>query len=204
MDTLYRFATEHIELALEGSEDFVREEMEQFQALLMSSAGITGADGSGERDASTLKGWYEQSIRPGQNPTMQDHILIFAYFLHKVKRQFVFTPDDMKASFSEIGREVPKSLLQIMGSLKRDHNLLWPGDKRGEYCLLPSGIQHVERVLGIQREGPQEAPEPTEQPGDPAIGVPAPEPTSEQVNVARQRFSSLFTAEEQQTSEEPD
>ncbi|MHC4470932.1 MAG: hypothetical protein ACYTDY_15620 [Planctomycetota bacterium] len=175
--------------------------MERFLPPLRSAAGLSKGSAADEADESTLKGWYERMIRPGQNPTMQDHILIFAFFLHKVKRQFVFTPDDMKSAFADVGREVPKSLLQIMGSLKRDHNLLWPGDKRGEYCLLPSGIRHVEKLLGIQREEPPEAPD---LPEAAPIGVPPAEPEEIPDSMARAKFRSLFSGQVVETSEEPE
>jgi hypothetical protein len=182
-----------MEFEVEGSEDFVRSEMEYFLPYLRAAAGMEPPEDEEAGGPLSLKRWYEKKIRVGQNPTMQDHILIFAYYLHKEKRQFVFTPDDMKASFSEVGREIPKSLLQIMGSLKRDHNLLWPGDKRGEYCLLPSGIQHVEKLLGIER--PEPPPPPAESAEPEAAPPPREEPPAAESGEARKRFRSLFTGE---------
>lgn len=199
MDTLFKFGTDRMGLEVEGGEEFVRRQIEAFLPSL--SGPRSGEAGEGETDAEgrpTLRAWYRRMLPPGQHPTMQDHILIFAYYLHKVKRQFVFTPDDMKLAFREVGGEVPKSLLQIMGSLKRDHNLLWPGDKRGEYCLLPSGIQRVESLLGIRREPPPKPPAPPE-----PEAAAAPVPPSGEDSEARSRFEQMFREGAEEGGEAP-
>ena len=189
METSFRFSMEHIEIECEGSEDFVRSEMKPFLAYF--SAGTRSAPAE-ETDPDSLLAWYGNTIPPGQTPTMQDHILVFAYFLNRKKRQFIFTPDDMKAAFDEVGRTVPKSLLQIMGSLKRDHQQLYSGDKRGEYCLTPSGLKYVERLLGIGKPedaAREPAPVPEAVPGQ-AGQVPSEAPGN------RQYTRSIFGGED--------
>ncbi len=150
MDTLFKFVSEHLGFELEGPETFVREQMQFFLPFVRGTAESPGPADS-EPEEGSLPHWYKQTIPPGQSPTMQDHILIFAYYLYRQKRQFIFVPDDMKASFTEMNRVIPKSLLQIMGSLKRDHGLLYAGKKRGEYSMTPEGIRYIEGVLGIRR-----------------------------------------------------
>ena len=55
----------------------------------------------------------------------------------------------------------PKSLLQILGTLKRDHNLILGTERRGEYMLNTTGIERAKRLLGMPvgpaREEPEES-----------------------------------------------
>ncbi len=187
MDTLFKFVSEQLGFELEGSETFVREQMQFFLPFVRGSAD-TPAPMSSEPEEGSLPHWYKQTIPPGQSPTMQDHILIFAYYLYRQKRQFIFVPDDMKSSFNEMNRVIPKSLLQIMGSLKRDHGLLYPGKKRGEYSMTPEGIRYIEGVLGIRRaeEAPPEVE--TQEQAPEAAPTERAMPDSPQ----RNRFFSLF------------
>jgi hypothetical protein len=186
VNTLFKFVSESIGFELEGSESFVREQMRSFLPYVKAT---TGAEDTGppEPEKGSLTHWYRETIPAGQVPTMQDHILVFAYYLYRQKRQFIFVPDDMKASFRELGKTVPKSILQIMGSLKRDQGLLYPGTKRGEYSLTPEGIRYVEGLLGIRRAStsPQEE-RPPAKPAEQEKG--REEPATPQ----RDRFFSLF------------
>lgn len=199
MDTLFKFVSEQLGFELEGTEKFVREQMPSFLPFVKGVE--TPADVvSEEPDEGSLPHWYKRTIPAGQSPTMQDHILIFAYYLYRQKRQFIFVPDDMKASFTEMNRVIPKSLLQIMGSLKRDHGLLYPGKKRGEYSLTPEGIKYVEALLGIRKATPPEPPrEPRETPPE-AAQPESPEPDSPQ----RDRFFSLFKESGDKTENDHD
>ncbi len=187
MDTLFKFVSEQIGFELEGSERFVREQMPFFLHLVKGPRSSPDPAREEPQEGS-LPHWYRQTIPPGQSPTMQDHILVFAYYLYRQKRQFIFVPDDMKASFIEMNRVIPKSLLQIMGSLKRDHGLLYPGKKRGEYSLTPEGIRYIEVLLGIRKEAEQETPGESREP-------PAETELSEGAEIdspQRDRFFSLF------------
>jgi len=160
VDTFFRIHTSEVEFELQGPEAFVREQMERF--LPDPDGGTDGGEAPAEAaPLSSLRGWYEQKVPKGRSPTMQDSILIFAYFMKRVKDKHLFSPGDIKGSFSEVGRSVPKSLLQIMGTLRRDHRLLWsPEGKRGVYALTPKGIKLVEQLLGIQSVGDEPPPPP--------------------------------------------
>ena len=187
MDTLFKFVSEQLGFELEGSEAFVREQMQFFLPFVRGTTD-TPAPMNDEPEEGSLPHWYKQTIPPGQSPTMQDHILIFAYYLYRQRRQFIFVPDDMKSSFTEMNRVIPKSLLQIMGSLKRDQGLLYPGKKRGEYSMTPQGIKYIEGVLGIRRA--------TETSPEVETRKKAPEAAPEERTVPdspqRNRFFSLF------------
>jgi hypothetical protein len=147
VDTFFRIASPDVEFELEGPEEFVRRQMAQFLPHLS----LAGEPKSAPEAKSPLKEWYDRHFPRGRAPSMQDSILVFGYFLKREKDQHMFTPSDLKRAFTEVGRKVPKSLLQIMGTLKRDHGLLWsPGDKRGVYALPPDGIRKVEGLLGVE------------------------------------------------------
>jgi hypothetical protein len=155
VDALFRIATDGIELSLAGPEEFVRAEIRAFLPHLTIAPPTSG--GTPEPDAppdpDSLPGWYARMVPPGRTPTMQDTILLFGYYLKRVRERHMFNTGDVKHSFRAIGRTLPKSLLQILGTLKRDHGMLWsPEDKRGQYALTPRGIKHVEKLLGIRDE----------------------------------------------------
>jgi hypothetical protein len=147
VDTFFRIANPDVEFELEGSEEFVRRQMTEFLPHLS----LAGEKQEATEAVSPLKEWYDRHFPRGRAPSMQDSILVFGYFLKREREQHMFTPSDLKRAFTQVGRKVPKSLLQIMGTLKRDHGLLWsPGDKRGVYALPPDGIRRVEGLLGIE------------------------------------------------------
>ena len=146
MDTFFRINTFDVEFEIEGSEEFVRGETARFLPHLS----VVATAPEPAAPASPLKTWFDDRVPRGQPPSMQDSILIFGYFLKREKDQHLFSPGDIKRAFGEVDRKIPKSLLQIMGTLKRDQGLLCsPGEKRGRYALAPEGIRHVEALLGV-------------------------------------------------------
>ena len=186
MDTFFRFSTSEVEFEIEGSEDFVRRELRRFlQRLAPADAGPE----TGDAAASPLRRWYEAQAPGGRSPTMQDSILLFGYYLKRERDRHMFAPGDIKGAFAEVGRPVPKSLLQIMGTLRRDQGLLWsPGDKRGAYALSPRGIRHVEDLLGLSESDDAGEAEPADPADAPALGEgPDGEPLS-----GPERWTRLF------------
>ncbi|MCU0725327.1 MAG: hypothetical protein MUE73_06000 [Planctomycetes bacterium] len=155
MEASLKLKSGDVTLEIEGSEEFVRRHMSTFRTLLGGTAPPV-EKAVPEEAPDSLLGWYRRTVPPKLIPSMQDSVLIFAYFLNRVKRQTIFVPEDMKNGFHEVGRAVPKSLLQIMGSLKRDQNLLYSGTKRGEYCIMPQGLKYVENLLGIRKHDLEE------------------------------------------------
>jgi hypothetical protein len=156
MDASMKFKSGDVVLEIEGSEEFVRRHMSAFRPLLSGTAPPPVAEETPEVAPDSLLAWYRKTVPSKLIPSMQDSVLLFAYFLNRVKRQTIFVPEDMKNGFHAVGRTVPKSLLQIMGSLKRDMNLLYSGTKRGEYCIMPQGLKYVENLLGIRKHDLEE------------------------------------------------
>ena len=200
LDTLFKLVSGQLAFELEGSEEFVRSRMSFFLPLLRGTA-EAAPPARAEPQEGSLPHWYRETVPPGQRPTMQEHILIFAYYLYRQQRQFIFAPDDMKASFAEMKRVIPKSLLQIMGSLKRDQGLLYPGKKRGEYSLTPEGIKYVEGILGIRKPTTEAKPppEPRHPPPEPSRSEPV-----DRDSPQRDRFFSLFKDDGDQTEDDHD
>jgi len=64
-------------------------------------------------------------------------------------RKTVFLSEDIRRCFQVMGIEEPKSLLQILGTLKRDQGLLLPAGKRGEYMMSIPGINRARGILGV-------------------------------------------------------
>lgn len=201
VDTLFRIATDRYEISLQGTEEFVRSGMARFLPHLGTKPN-GGAEAPVGPSPDSLAGWYAANVPSGRSLTMQDAILAFGYFLKRVRNQHLFTPSDVKRAFREVDRRIPKSLLQIMGTLKRDHGLLWsPEDRRGQYALTPTGIRHIERLLGIQKKEPEEASAAAPSAPAPAASGAAPnglggERREESSSPSSQRFESLFRSEE--------
>jgi len=159
-ETTFRFESGEIAFEIAGPEAFVRENLPLFLPFVRratrmqapSTKQVTNtaaaSTASAPDSSSTLKEWYERHVPPGTRLTMQDQILVFAQWMRGFKK-FVFTSDDIRRSFDEIGQTSPKSLLQILGTLKRDHNLILGTERRGEYMLNTTGIERARSRLGM-------------------------------------------------------
>lgn len=122
-------------------------------AAAAAAAAPTGAaPTAGQADPKDLPAWWEKSVPRGTRVSLQDSILVFAYWMRGF-RKFIFTSDDIRQAFEAVGQSEPKSLLQILGTLKRDHNLILGTERRGEYMLNTTGIERVRTILGIPAPG---------------------------------------------------
>ena len=181
--TMFRFESGEISFELSGSEEFVRKNLPAFLPFVGRLAGLapaaeakTAPAGSEENTGGpmTLKAWYDKHVPLGTRVSMQDSILVFAMWMRSFKK-YIFTSEDIRRGFEEMGMPEPKSLLQILGTLKRDHNLILGTERRGEYMLNTTGIERAKRLLGM----PVGAPRPDESG--------SPERESESANVAAAR-----------------
>jgi hypothetical protein len=179
--TVFRFESGEISFEISGSEEFVRKNLPAFMPFVGRLAGLapaadakkpatSGENGGGQLP---LKAWYDKHVPLGTRVSMQDSILVFAMWMRSFKK-YIFTSEDIRRGFEEMGMPEPKSLLQILGTLKRDHNLILGTERRGEYMLNTTGIERAKRLLGM----PVGAPRPDEggdsgAHGDEAAGVAA-------------------------------
>ena len=106
--------------------------------------------------APDLPTWLESHAAAGVKLTMQDSILVFALWMRSFKK-YIFTSEDIRRGFEGLGQSEPKSLLQILGTLKRDHNLILGTERRGEYMLNTTGIERARQLLGIAAKDPTPA-----------------------------------------------
>lgn len=166
--TTFRFEAGDVRFELSGSEDFVRRNLPAFLPLVSRVAGVPAAapqagqtagasagpaaTASHESSPDDLRGWYERHVPAASRISMQDQILVFAYWMRGFKK-YIFTSEDIRRGFEAIGQQEPKSLLQILGTLKRDHNLILGTERRGEYMLNTTGIDRVREILGIPKPG---------------------------------------------------
>jgi hypothetical protein len=155
--TVFRFESGEISFELSGSEEFVRKNLPAFLPFVGRIAGIAPAADAqkpvaqGAAPASgpaPLKAWYDEHVPLGSRVSMQDAILVFALWMRGFKK-YIFTSEDIRRAFEEMGQSEPKSLLQILGTLKRDHNLILGTERRGEYMLNTTGIERAKRLLGM-------------------------------------------------------
>ncbi len=165
--TTFRFEAAGISFELSGSTEFVRRHLETFLPFVNRVAGTSGSKGdAGTRTGSRpvdLGSWYTQHVPDGVRLTMQDNILVFALWMRSFKK-YIFTSEDIRRGFADVGQPEPKSLLQILGTLKRDHNLILGTDRRGEYMLNTTGIDRARKLLGIPVSKPKERPSQPEAP----------------------------------------
>ena len=154
--TVFRFESGDVSFELSGSEEFVRKNLPAFMPFVGRVAGLTPAaeekkPGAKEAPAGaplSLKAWWDKQVPLGTRISMQDSILVYAMWMRSFKK-YIFTSEDIRRGFEEMGLPEPKSLLQILGTLKRDHNLILGTERRGEYMLNTTGIERAKRLLGM-------------------------------------------------------
>jgi hypothetical protein len=153
--TVFRFESGEIAFELTGSEEFVRRNLPSFMPFVARIAHLAPASESKAAAAAEengaqvpLRAWYDKHVPLGTRVSMQDSILVFALWMRSFKK-YIFTSEDIRRAFEEMGLPEPKSLLQILGTLKRDHNLILGTERRGEYMLNTTGIERAKRLLGM-------------------------------------------------------
>ncbi len=149
--TTFRLLSGGVSLEIGGTPEFVRDNLRPFLPFVQRVAGesaIESPEEGAEKPQRDLPAWYEQHVAPGMRLTMQDSILVFALWMRSFKK-FVFTANDIRHAFAEVGQQAPKSLLQLLGTLKRDHKLILGTDRRGEYMLNTTGIERARRTVGL-------------------------------------------------------
>ena len=163
MEVEFRFTVDGVLIGISGPGAFVRPHMEFLAPFLRRAGGGTAAPrpapsaqaGAAPEGIEGVGAWWEAHVPPSAAPTLQDSILLFAYYMRSY-RKTVFLSEDIRRCFQVMGLEEPKSLLQIMGTLKRDHGLLLNAGRRGEYMMNTTGINRARDLLGEKRaEGPQ-------------------------------------------------
>ncbi len=150
--TTFRFAAGSVSFELRGPEEFVLRHLGDFLPFVERVAGRrkVSPDKQPPRGPSDLATWYAQHVPDGTRLTMQDSILAFALWMRTFKK-YIFTSEDIRRAFEDVGHPEPKSLLQILGTLKRDHNLILGTERRGEYMLNTTGIERARGLLGIRQ-----------------------------------------------------
>ena len=162
MSVVFRLSTgsadSGIAVEVEGPEPFVRGHVEFLVPFLRRAAGAgpaagPGAPGGAPGASSGIDGvaaWWERSVPAGVQPTLQETILLFAWYM-RTYRKTVFVSGDIRRCFQVLGIDEPKSLLQILGSLKRDQGLLLNAGRRGEYMMNTTGLARAREILGERR-----------------------------------------------------
>ena len=162
MNVVFRFSSASARIEVEGPESFVRSHLEFLLPHVRSvtgaapSASTPGAPAPAAGGPDGLPAWWEANVPASADPSLQDTILVFAYHM-RTYRKLVFMSEDIRRAFGAMGMEEPRSLLQILGTLKRDHGLLLNAGKRGEYMMNTTGIARVRTLIGVKPgTGPQQ------------------------------------------------
>ncbi len=158
-ETVFRFAAEGVDLEFAGSEAFVEKQLTRFQAFLRGAAGVPEAHAPAAAPApaasapaaaptnvssETLESFYAaRPLREGRG-AIQDRILLFIYFLHRVQGKREVSGEDILWCFQQLGIPEPKNLHNALGILKRKIGHLQEGTKRGLYALSAEGSAYVE------------------------------------------------------------
>lgn len=176
MSVSFRFANTEVALEVEGPDGWVGEQLRFLGPFLRRAAGARSITAplpaAGDAGAAQpvpapvpqgLEGvgdWWRERVPAGFDPGLQDAILLFAYYMRGY-RKTVFLSDDIRRCFQLLGIEEPRSLLQVMGAMRRDAGLLLSAGKRGEYMMNTTGIARAREILGERRAtGPLPAPPP--------------------------------------------
>ena len=165
MDGVFRFSTADVGFEVEGPGEFVRSQLEFLAPFLGRATGAGPRPPAGVPGAPPAEGiegvgsWWRAQVPPGSDPSVQDTILLFALFM-RTYRKTVFLCEDVRRCFQVMGIEEPRSLLQILGTLKREHGLLLNAGRRGEYMMNTTGTARAREILGEKRNpGPGASPE---------------------------------------------
>jgi len=145
----FRFANADVSLEVEGPDAWVEEHLRFLSPLLRRASGAPPAESS----ATGLEGvglWWRERVPPGADPGLQDAILLCAYYMRGY-RKTVFLCEDIRRCLQVLGREEPRSLLQVLGTMKRDAGLLLNAGRRGEYMMNTTGIARARELLGERR-----------------------------------------------------
>lgn len=180
MSVVFRFADANVSMEVEGPEEFVLPHVEFLSPFVRRATGAAGdsppataglpAPGPAAEGIDGVAAWWARSVPAGLQPSVQDTLLLFAYYMRSF-RKTVFVSEDLRRCFQVTGLEEPRSLLQILGTLRRDHGLLLNAGKRGEYMMNTTGIARAREILGERRP---EAASPSPAPA-PAAASPAEE-----------------------------
>ena len=150
-ETVFRFSSDGVDLEFAGSEAFVEKQLARFQKFLRSSVGLpesapepAAPDAVPTEPSESLEGFYAaRPVREGRG-AIQDRILLFIYYLQKVKGKREVAGEDILWCFQKLGIETPKNLHNALGILKRKIGHLQEGSKRGLYGLSPEGEHYIE------------------------------------------------------------
>ncbi len=149
----FHLTAESVHLEIEGPEEFVRAHLEFLLPFVRrATGGGTGIEGPAPVGVGGVGAWWRATLPPSANPSLQDTILLFAYYM-RTYRKTVFVSEDIRRCFAVLGMDEPKSLLQILGTLKRDHGYLLNAGHRGEYMMNTTGIARVRQILGLPASG---------------------------------------------------
>ena len=156
MAVVFKCMAGDIGIEVEGPEEFVRDQVGFLLPWVRQATGAAepapGVEGGPAQAAPPgiegLPWWWRRTMPAGVHPSLQDTILIFALYM-RTYRKTVFVSEDIRRAFSLMGTEEPKSLLQILGTLKRDQGMLLSAGKRGEYMMSIPGINRARGIAGV-------------------------------------------------------
>jgi len=145
--TVFRFTTEGVDLEFAGTERFVEKQVQRFRGFLEGAVGIQGEQPAASepepRAPEGLEAFYQaRPLRSGRG-AIQDHIMLFFFYLQDEHGRREVTGNDINFCFTQLDLELPKNLNNTLGMLKRNQKLLQEGSRRGLYQLSPEGMQYA-------------------------------------------------------------
>ena len=158
--TVFHVAADGVELEFAGTEAFVTRQVERFRSFLERAIGFVplgDADSAGAASphangaTSALPPSFAdfaaaRPIREGRG-AIQDRILLAIHHMEANAGRQGATTDDITFCFTQAGWDVPNSLHNHLGILKRKKGLLDDGAGRGLYRLSDDGRRYVEQRL---------------------------------------------------------
>lgn len=110
------------------------------------------APDTGAADAATgapsLEEFYRRARSREGRGSLQEMVLIFAYFLREYRGKEELGIENLNACFSLVGVTPPKSLANTMGIMKRTQKYFHSGTRRGQYALSDKGGAYVKKLIG--------------------------------------------------------
>ena len=162
--TVFRYSSPELTVEISGEESFVREQIrcmgileriasslrggEVVEAVEAPAAATPAPEGRPAGAASEAAGDFFRRChaRAGKGAHF-DRVLLIGYWLERAQKRKAFSKADIERTYEEIGLDLPKHLDQVIGSIRRDHDLFEQAGRVGRYRLTQDGMAAA-RELG--------------------------------------------------------
>jgi hypothetical protein len=155
--TVFRYSSPQLTVEIRGEEEFVREQIEAMGIIERIAASIQGsveaqpaaARGSGDvaAEAEGVAAFFDRCHPRSGKGAHFDRVLLIGYWLDRIQGMPAFAKADIVRAYEELDLDMPRHLDQVIGSIRRDHEMFEQAGRIGRYRLTEAGVSRA-RELG--------------------------------------------------------